>query len=105
VSGHRAVPQKERHLLSAYQRGRGDQITLVLPLAVVGDHDHPPRGQSPDRGPDPGLGCLPRRAGSHFSSGHQVRLMLSSTGGASSSSRAVAAVFTRISICLLIRRR
>jgi len=31
-----AVPQEERHLRSTYQRGRGDQITLVLPLAVIG---------------------------------------------------------------------
>jgi hypothetical protein len=99
------VPQEERHLLSAHQRRRGDQVALVLPLAVVGDHQHPARGQSLYRSPDPSLDCLPWRAGSHLSSGHHVRLMLSSTGGASSSSRAVAAVFTRISICLLIKRR
>jgi hypothetical protein len=97
-----AVPQEERHLLSAHQRGRGAQVALVLPLPVVGDHDHPARSQSLDCGPDPSLDCLPRRAGSHVSSGHQMRLMLSSTGGASSVSRTVAAVFTRISICLRI---
>jgi hypothetical protein len=39
------VTDHERHLLLGHQLGSDDQVALVLPVGVVGDHDHPAAGQ------------------------------------------------------------
>ena len=54
LGGHRGaedaggVPHDERHLLGGDGRGGQDQVTLVLAVGVVDDHDHPTGGDRRD---------------------------------------------------------
>jgi hypothetical protein len=44
-----AVAQEERHPLGRDRLGRHDQVGLVLPVALVGHHDHPASRERGDR--------------------------------------------------------